>query len=98
MISLETAQQIATRALQERMARSPIFSHYPHAEVRLEEENDHFRVFAAFSEAAFQAGVMPPVLHLCVDKADGHLLTEAEQERYYDSGTSATRRLAQETV
>ncbi len=83
MISLETAQQIATHALQERIARSVVFSRYAYTAAQLKEENDRFHVFAAVSETAYQAGVMPPVLHVCVDKTDGHVLTEAEQERYY---------------
>lgn len=94
MNSLATAQQIAARALQERIARSPVFSRFAYGEAQLAEENDRFRVFTSFSETAFQAGVMPPSLHVCVDKTDGRVLTEAEQERYYVSAAPAVVRAA----
>lgn len=83
MISLETAQQIAQRALQERVASSPVFSRYIYEPVRFQEENDCFRVFSVFSAAAFNDGVMPPTLYVCVDNVDGHLLTAEEQEAFY---------------
>lgn len=94
MITVEMAQQIAERALRERIAQSPVFSHYEYGAARLQEENDSFRVFLVFSEAAFNDGVMPPTLHVCVANANGRILSAEEQEQFYSQPAPPIARVA----
>ena len=89
MIHLDTAKQIALREIEARKNASRIFSRFFFSPMEIEDENERFWVFAAGSEEAFDEGVVPNAIYVCVDKFDGHVWSRQEQEQFHKQKSSA---------
>lgn len=89
-INVEKAKQIAQREIEARRCASPVFSGFDFSAVGLEQENERFWVFAAGSEEAFDEGIVPNAIYVCVDKTDGHVWNRQEQELFYSAALPST--------
>jgi hypothetical protein len=50
--------------------------------VKYRREDDRYWVFSAASERLIEEGYVPGAVFACVDKADGHIWSDEEFERY----------------
>ena len=89
------AQTIAERELARVTGQSERLSHYRFGPLRLRQENERFWTFYAGSRELVEEGGAPGGIHICVDKADGHVWTTEELEQFYLNVAAAAPRIAQ---
>lgn len=84
-ITINDAQIIAERAISEIIANAEELQGYEFGPVKFRRESDRFWVFSAASEKLIEEGYVPGAVFATVDKADGHVWSIKEQERYAQS-------------
>ncbi|MGH9845111.1 MAG: hypothetical protein ACREEM_40865 [Blastocatellia bacterium] len=90
MLTFEQARKIAAREI-ERLTSEPPLLDYPFGEMWFKREEEPFWVFAAASQKLQDEGYIPGAVYILVDKCDGHLWSDEEQERYYQSFVVGTQ-------
>lgn len=83
-ITLEKAQQVAEQEVA-RQRQQPALRGYSFSPVRLKSEEPLFWTFVSGSARLVADGYIPGALYVVVDKRDGHVWSDEEQARYYES-------------
>jgi hypothetical protein len=84
MLTFEQAKEIAAREI-ERLTSEPPLRDYEFGQMWFKREEEPFWVFAAASQELQDNGYVPGAVYVLVDKLDGHIWSDEEQERYYES-------------
>lgn len=92
-LTIEQAQAIAEQAISDIIRYAEDLKGYHFNPVKFRRDNDRYWVFSAASEQLIEEGYVPGAVYACVDKADGHVWSTEEQDRYAQS-LSATKRAA----
>jgi hypothetical protein len=82
-LNVITAKTIATNEIVRVIKNSPLLSQYKFGDIKLKNENERFWTFSTSSDELFEQGFVPGALYVCVDKEDGHVLTDEEIESFY---------------
>ena len=80
MLNKNQALEIAKKKICERQEKS---GYNDFSEVELHEESESFWTFLSGSQSMINDGYIPGAFFVVVDKADGHIWTHSEQEKYF---------------
>ena len=92
MFDLNEALNAARNEVKKIIAADPELSEPEVREVRLVRENEQAWTFAADIPKLIDEGWVPGAVIVLIDKNDGHVLTEKEQDEFYKHLDNARRR------